>query len=175
MFRSFSNVLKQSKRYLSTHLDPKTGQAAMVNISGKPPTQRLARAQARIHLGSELVDAIAANSLTKGDVLSVARIAAIMGAKQTANLIPLCHNIPLNVVQIHFDLDHYQGDVVITGNVDAHHSTGVEMEAMVATSIAALTIYDMCKSVNKGIVIREIKLLEKIGGKSGHWKLQENN
>jgi len=150
-----------------THISP-NGHIRMVNVAGKPVTRRTAKAEAMVRLGAELADGLRADgSLTKGNVLETARLAGIMAAKRTADLIPLCHQIPLDGVEIDAVLE---GDAVrITATATCHHTTGVEMEALTAASVAALTIYDMCKAATKGIIIESIRLLAKTGGKTGDW------
>lgn len=144
-----------------------SGEIAMVDVSQKAQTLRTARARARIRLGSQAAIALRDATLAKGDALSAARLAGIIAAKQTPALIPLAHTIPLGDIEVSFQWD---GDVlVIETAARTAAQTGVEMEAMVAASIAALTIYDMTKAIEKGIVIESIALLEKTGGKSGTW------
>lgn len=144
------------------------GRVHMVDIGRKPPTARSARAEAVVRVGAELAERLRrTGSASKGGVLETARIAGIMAAKQTANLIPLCHQIPLDVVEIQAELG--EESIHLESFVRCRHTTGVEMEAMTAASVAALTIYDMCKAASKGIVIESIRLLEKTGGKSGPW------
>lgn len=140
----------------------------MVDVSGKPPSSRTARAQARVRLGAEAAAALRDAALAKGDAFAAAQLAGIMAAKQTPSLIPLAHGIPLANVGVAFSWD---GDTLVVESTAATVSqTGVEMEALVAASVAALTIYDMAKAVTKGIVIESIRLLEKTGGKSGTWR-----
>lgn len=141
------------------------GSIFMVNISAKAATARTARAQARVRLGPQAAAALREATLSKGDALAAAQIAGIMAAKQTPALIPLAHGIPLAKVDVAFSWD---GDVlVIDTTAQTVAQTGVEMEAMVAASVSALTVYDMAKAVTKGIVIESVRLLEKTGGKSG--------
>lgn len=143
------------------------GSIFMVDVSGKAATARTARAQARVRLGSAAAMALRDATLAKGDALATAQIAGIMAAKQTPSLIPLTHGIPLAKVDVQFSWD---GDVLVIDTMAATVAqTGVEMEAMVAASVSALTIYDMAKAVEKGIVIESVRLLEKTGGKSGAW------
>jgi cyclic pyranopterin phosphate synthase len=151
-----------------SHLD-KAGRARMVDMTGKPPTTRMARARASVKLGRKLADLLRrTGAVSKGNVLETARLAGIMGAKQTAQLIPLCHPLSLDVVEVQAAI---VGDrVVIESLARTHASTGVEMEALTAATVAALTVYDMCKAASKGIVIGPIELLEKAGGRSGHWQ-----
>jgi cyclic pyranopterin phosphate synthase len=144
------------------------GRVRMVDVGHKQATERTARAEAIVHLGVQLTDRLKrTGSVEKGSVLETARIAGIMAAKQTASLIPLCHQIPLSVVDIKADLG--SDSVRLESFVRCHHTTGVEMEAMTAVSVAALTVYDMCKAASKGITIERVRLLEKTGGKSGSW------
>ncbi len=139
----------------------------MVDVSQKNATQRTARAQARVRMPAEAAQALRDATLAKGDALAAAQLAGIMAAKQTPSLIPLAHAIPLAKVDVAFSWD---GDVlVIDASARTIAQTGVEMEAMVAASVSALTIYDMAKAVSKGIVIESVRLLEKTGGKSGSW------
>ena len=153
-----------------THLDAR-GAAHMVDVSDKNATQRSAKAEAWVVLGEALIESLRDARLPKGDVLAAARVAGIMAAKATSNLIPLCHPLPLSKVTIDFDLGHDRLRVVGTCRLEG--KTGVEMEALTAVSVAALTIYDMCKSLDKGIEICRIRLLEKTGGKSGDWHAEE--
>jgi cyclic pyranopterin monophosphate synthase len=145
------------------------GRAKMVDITAKNESSRYAKARSSITVTKEIYDKIVNNDFKKGDVLSVAQVAGIMGAKQTSSVIPMCHPIPISGVDISFDWKekkpHYE--LVITTEVKTKGSTGVEMEALTAASVTALTIYDMCKAVDKGMVIGETYLLEKSGGKSG--------
>ena len=140
----------------------------MVDVSGKAATARTARARARVRLGTAAASALREAALAKGDALATAQLAGIMAAKQTSSLIPLAHNIPLAKVDVTFSWD---GDVLVIDAVARTTAqTGVEMEAMVAASISALTVYDMTKAVSKSIEIESVCLLEKTGGKSGEWK-----
>jgi cyclic pyranopterin phosphate synthase len=155
------------KKPLFSHLD-KAGSARMVDVTAKMPTARVARAEAVVILGRSLAARLRrTGALSKGNVLETARLAGIQGAKQTASLIPLCHPLPLDLVEFQATIvgDH----VLIETTVRARAATGVEMEALTAASIAALTVYDMCKSASKDIVIGPIRLLEKSGGRSGHF------
>ena len=151
-----------------THLDDK-GEARMVDVTDKAVTQREARAEATIHMAGETLRMITEGEHPKGDVLAVARIAGIQAAKRCSDLIPLCHPLMLSKVSVELLPQPDSASVLILATCKLAGQTGVEMEALTAASVAALTIYDMCKAVDKGIVISEIKLLEKIGGKSGHW------
>jgi len=149
-----------------THLDDQ-GNARMVDVGGKEVTERTATAGATVRLSPDAFAALAAGALKKGDALGVARVAGIMAAKRTSDLIPLCHPLPITGVTIDFTLDAASHTVTVEATVKVSGRTGVEMEALTAASLAALTIYDMCKAVDKGIVIEGVRLLEKRGGKSG--------
>ena len=150
-----------------THLD-EAGNAAMVDVSAKASTIREAVAEGRITMSAEALAAIRAGAVKKGDVLATARIAGIMAAKKTSELIPLCHPLMLSKVAVDFDFE--ADGLRVTAMARLSGQTGVEMEALTATSIALLTIYDMAKALDKGMVIGGIRLLEKRGGKSGDWK-----
>ena len=150
-----------------THLDAQ-GNARMVDVGAKPATQRVAVAAGRIRMSPQALTAIRDGSVPKGDVLAAARIAGIMAAKKTAELIPLCHTLGLDAVTVDFALAKDGVGVTATASLTAR--TGVEMEAMVAVSIALLTIYDMAKAIDKAMVIDAVRLIEKRGGKSGDWK-----
>lgn len=172
-----------------THFDA-SGAAHMVNVSAKPNTPRMARARGVITMSSQTLRLIAQGQAGKGDVLGVARVAGIMAAKKTSEIIPLCHPIALTHVAVDFELQDninnkenskenkkdnaafqpQNAAVICTVTAQTVHGTGVEMEAMMAVSAALLTIYDMCKAAEKGMEIGQIQLLEKIGGKSGHWQ-----
>ena len=141
----------------------------MVNVGDKPVTSRLAIASASIHLTPETLQKITEHQIGKGDVLGIARLAGIMATKQTANLIPLCHPIRVDSVTVDFDIVG-DGQISVRATVAATDRTGVEMEAMTAVSIAALTVYDMCKSVDRSIRIDNLQLELKSGGKSGNWQ-----
>lgn len=149
-----------------THLD-ESGTARMVNVGGKAASERMARAGGIIRMSAEALAAIKAGDAPKGDVLGAARIAAIMAAKKTGELIPLCHPLSLDAVDIDFSFE--ECGVRVMAKASLTGKTGVEMEAMVAATTALLTIYDMAKALDKGMVIGEVRLLEKMGGKSGHW------
>ena len=151
-----------------THFDA-AGQAHMVDVGAKAETARLARARGCVRMQPATFILIAGGSAAKGDVLGVARIAAIQAAKRTGELIPLCHPIALTRVAVEFDLDETTATVTCTATAETFGRTGVEMEALTACSVGLLTIYDMCKAADRGMVIEEIRLLEKAGGKSGHW------
>jgi len=149
-----------------THIDEQ-GRPRMVDISGKPDTEREAVAKGVVRMQAATFQLIKRGGTAKGDVLSVAQLAGIMAAKQTPNLIPLCHPIPIGDIKIEFNLDEANSTVEITTTVKSTGKTGVEMEALTATAVAALTIYDMCKAVDRGIRIENIRLVKKSGGKSG--------
>jgi len=151
-----------------THLDDQ-GNARMVDVSGKEVTERSATAEAVVRLPVAAYAALKAGTLKKGDALGVARVAGIMAAKRTGDLIPLCHPLPVAGAAVTFDLQDESSTVRIEATVKVAARTGVEMEALAAASLAALTIYDMCKAVDKGIVIERVRLLEKHGGKSGDY------
>ena len=156
-----------------THLD-EAGHAHMVDVSEKAETARMARATATVQLAKATMDLLIAGNLKKGDALGVARVAGIIGAKKTSELIPLCHPLPITKVTVDLDPDQDSNQVLITATVKTKGQTGVEMEALTAATTAALTLYDMLKAVDKGIVISAILLDEKQGGKSGLWKRQES-
>ena len=151
-----------------THLDA-DGKAQMVNVGGKASTERVARAQARVFMSAETLAMIDDGSHKKGDVLSVARIAGIQAAKQCSHLIPLCHPLMLTSVTVDLALDAESSCVTIEATCRLSGQTGVEMEALTAASVSALTVYDMCKAVDKEMVINDVTLLEKSGGRSGHY------
>ncbi len=153
-----------------THLDEQ-GAARMVDVSAKPDTERRAVAEGRVSMSAAAVTAIRDNAVAKGDVLAVARVAGIMAAKRTGDLIPLCHPLPITSVAI--DLAPDDRGVTVTATVTTTGKTGVEMEAMTAVSVALLTIYDMAKAVDKGMTIGGVRLLSKTGGKSGDWRAAE--
>ena len=152
-----------------THFNEK-GQAVMVGVGEKAETRRIAVAAGRIVMQAETLAMIQAGDAKKGDVLGVARIAGIMASKRTADLIPLCHPIFLTKVSIDFGIDATANAIECAATAETVGRTGVEMEALTAASVALLTIYDMCKAVDRGMVIESVRLLEKQGGKSGHWK-----
>ncbi len=147
-----------------THFDA-AGRAAMVDVSGKPETVRSATARARVDMLPETAAVIAGGSASKGDVLGVARLAGIMAAKRTADLIPLCHPLPISAVSV--DVQVAGAGVEITATVRTTGRTGVEMEALTAASVAALTVYDMCKSIDRAMRIGDVRVVHKDGGKSG--------
>ncbi len=152
-----------------THFDDQ-GRAIMVDVGAKAETRRVAVAAGVIRMQAQTLERIRAGDTKKGDVLGVARLAGIMGSKRTADLIPLCHPLALTRVGVEFDIDLPGHGIVCTATAETVGRTGVEMEALTAVSVALLTIYDMCKAVDRGMVIENIRLLEKLGGKSGHWK-----
>nr|WP_320142141.1 cyclic pyranopterin monophosphate synthase MoaC [uncultured Cohaesibacter sp.] len=156
-----------------THLDD-TGAANMVDVSAKTPTVRIAVASANVRMKRETLDLILSGNTKKGDVLATARIAGIMAAKRTHELIPLCHPLALSKVAVDIEADEDLPGLMITATAKLTGQTGVEMEALTAASIAGLTIYDMAKAVDKGMVISDVRLLEKQGGKSGHWQADTN-
>ena len=148
-----------------THLDA-AGRATMVDVSGKAPTDRWARARAVVRMSPDAAARVAAGDAPKGDVAAVARIAAIQAAKRTDELIPLCHQLPLSRVGAEIDVDAAAGTVTVVCEARTTAHTGVEMEALVACSVAALTVYDMVKGIEPGVVIERVELLDKTGGKS---------
>jgi cyclic pyranopterin phosphate synthase len=152
-----------------THFDAQ-GNAVMVDVTDKDVTERRAVAQARVHMTAATLEQIRARGFKKGDVLAVAQLAGIMGAKRTADLIPLCHPLPLSSVQVELHLDDDGPAVVITATCKVTGRTGVEMEALTAASVAALTVYDMCKAIDRGMQIDGVRLLSKEGGRSGTWQ-----
>jgi cyclic pyranopterin monophosphate synthase len=152
-----------------THFDG-AGQAHMVDVGAKAHTHRVARATGRIHMLPSTFALVASGQAKKGDVLAVARIAAIQGAKRTAELIPLCHPLPITRVAVEFALDAKAHTVHCTAQVETVGQTGVEMEALTAVQVGLLTVYDMCKAADRGMVMEGIRVLEKSGGKSGHWQ-----
>jgi cyclic pyranopterin phosphate synthase len=152
-----------------THLD-KNGNATMVDISDKKTTTRTALASGVIHITPEILEAIKKDSIKKGNVFTVAKIAGINSAKMTEAIIPLCHQIPLDYIDINFDLQEENLIIEVLASVKTSHKTGVEMEALVAVNASLLTVYDMCKGVSKDMQITDIKLLKKTGGKSGDWE-----
>ena len=151
-----------------THFDA-AGQAQMVDVGAKNSTHRVAVAAGRISMLPATLELIASGNAKKGDVLGVARVAAIQGAKRTAELIPLCHPLALTKIAIDFDLDHAINAVTCRAQVETHGQTGVEMEALTAVQVGLLTIYDMCKAVDRAMVISDVRLLEKHGGQSGSY------
>ena len=152
-----------------THLDA-TGQARMVDVGDKPPTERRAVARAVVRVSPETAARVKAGDAPKGDVLGVARIAGIQGAKRTSELIPLCHPLALSYVGVDGSVNVETGEIELIAEARTTGPTGVEMEALTAASVAALTIYDMVKGVERGAEIASVVLLEKSGGRSGHWR-----
>ena len=151
-----------------THFDAQ-GQAHMVDVAAKGETHRVARARGSIRMQAATLELIASGQASKGDVIAVARVAAIQAAKRTAELIPLCHPLPLTHVSVGFEIDAAAGAVHCTVQAETLGRTGVEMEALTAVQVALLTVYDMCKAVDRGMVISDVRLLEKSGGRSGRW------
>ncbi|HJL61513.1 MAG TPA: cyclic pyranopterin monophosphate synthase MoaC [Pseudomonadales bacterium] len=151
-----------------THLD-REGKARMVDVSDKDISERIAIAQGLISMSAETLDLIRQGGHKKGDVFTVAKIAGIQAAKKCADLIPLCHPLALNLINVDLEIDKNNRDVVITATCKLNGKTGVEMEALTAVSVAALTVYDMCKAADKTMVIGNIHLLKKSGGRSGEW------
>ncbi|MFQ5513313.1 MAG: cyclic pyranopterin monophosphate synthase MoaC [Myxococcota bacterium] len=156
----------------SSHLDER-GRARMVDVGAKPSTRREAVARGRVRMSAAALRSIREGGAEKGDVLGVARIAAIQAAKRTSEWIPLCHPLALDVIEVEFDLPKGATAVEISVWACASSRTGVEMEALVAVSAAALTIYDMCKSIDRGMVVEAVRLVRKSGGKSGLWEAED--
>lgn len=156
-----------------THVGP-DGAAHMVDVGEKDQTRRTATAAGFVRMKPETLSLIRDNRAKKGDVIGVARVAGIMAAKRTAGLIPLCHAIPLTGIDIEFDLNMGDNRVQITATACTIGQTGVEMEALTAVSVAALTIYDMCKAVDRGMLIDRIRLIRKDGGKSGTYRVEDH-
>ena len=152
-----------------SHIDDQ-GRARMVDVSEKPVTARMARATGSIRMQRETLEAIRANNTPKGDVLGVARLAGIMAAKRTSELIPLCHPIPLTDVSVEITIDEALPGLRVEAAARTAAQTGVEMEAIIAVSVSLVTVYDMAKAVDRSMVIGEISLAEKVGGRSGHWQ-----
>ena len=159
--------MSRSRKF--SHFDA-SGQAHMVNVGEKPETRRIARAGGTIRMKADTLKLVLAGGAKKGDVLGVARIAAILGAKRTGDLIPLCHPLDLTRIAAEFAVDKLRSAIRLDVTVETIGRTGVEMEALTAVSVGLLTIYDMCKSVDRGMTIEDVKLLEKSGGKSGHFR-----
>ena len=155
-----------------THFDAQ-GQAHMVDVSAKAETHRVARATGTIRMQPATLALIREGTAKKGDVIGVARIAAIQAAKRTSDLIPLCHPLPITRVAVEFELDEAASSVRCTAQVETLGRTGVEMEALTAVQVGLLTVYDMCKATDRGMRIEGIRLVEKEGGRSGHWKAEE--
>ena len=159
---------------LLTHLDA-DGHARMVDVGAKPETDRVATARAIVRMSPQTAAAVAAGDAPKGDVIGTARLAAIQAAKRTDQWIPLCHTLPLNSFDVEIDVDAAAGTVIVTTIARVHARTGVEMEAMVGAAAGALTIYDMVKGIERGVVIERVELLEKSGGRSGTWRRDEQD
>ena len=157
-----------------THVD-ESGSVQMVDVGAKPDTERLAVAKGEVHMQPETLRLIVQDELPKGDVLTTAQLAGIMAAKQTPNLIPLCHPLLLTQVDVAFEVNEDASSIEITAAVRTRGKTGVEMEALTAVSVAALTLYDMAKAVEKGMRIQNIRLVRKSGGKSGDILLEEDS
>lgn len=155
-----------------SHLDSK-GNAKMVDVGEKQSTHRVATASGRVRMNRETLSLISEGGHKKGDVMAIARIAAIQAAKSCSQLIPLCHPLMLTSIDVELELDAQSSSVMISASCKVNGQTGVEMEALTAVSVAALTIYDMCKAVDKNMVIEAICLEEKLGGKSGHFQRSE--
>jgi cyclic pyranopterin phosphate synthase len=150
------------------HFNP-DGEARMIEVGDKPATRRKAIAEGRILMKSQTLEMIASGEHRKGDVLGVARLAGIMAAKRTAELIPLCHPLALTGIELSLEVDHAQSCVRCRSTVETVGPTGVEMEALTAVQVALLTVYDMCKAVERGMTIEAVRLVHKSGGKSGDW------
>lgn len=155
-----------------THID-RRGEARMVDVSAKALTERVAVAEGKVIMRKQTLDLVIAGNALKGDVLGAARLAGIMAAKRTHGLIPLCHPLPITKVEIEINPDHSLPGFLVQATVKVTGQTGVEMEALVAVSIACLTIYDMVKAVERGMRIEGVRLLEKSGGKSGHYRAED--
>lgn len=155
-----------------THIDP-LGRARMVDVTPKEPSHRRAIARGRVSMTTETASAVAQGAIKKGDVLAVARVAGIQAAKRTADLVPLCHPLLIGAVTVNFEIN--DESIEVEAAVETIDRTGVEMEALTACSVAALTIYDMCKSMDRSMVIGEIALWEKTGGRSGHYRRNETD
>lgn len=151
-----------------THFDA-TGAAVMVDVSAKDVTERVAIAEARVRMAPETLVVVRRGDARKGDVIGIARLAGIMGAKRTADLIPLCHPLPLQSVTVDIEPDDALPGLVIRATARVTARTGVEMEALTAASVASLTVYDMLKAIDRGMTIEAVRLIEKRGGRSGHW------
>ena len=152
-----------------THFD-NAGQAHMVDVGSKESTHRVAVASGRIRMLPTTLDLVRSGTTKKGDVLGIARIAAIQGAKRTSDLIPLCHPLAITRIAVDFAIDEAAASINCRAQVETRGQTGVEMEALTAVQVGLLTIYDMCKAVDRGMTIERVRLIEKRGGKSGHWQ-----
>jgi cyclic pyranopterin phosphate synthase len=167
---SIQEGIKMGKEF--SHFD-KNGNAVMVDVSNKTPTFRTAAATGYIAVGSEIMAAVTEGNIKKGDVLGVARVAGIMGVKQTSSLIPMCHPLPIQKCTVDFQLDQENSRIHVYCTVKTEGKTGVEMEALTGVQVTLLTIYDMCKAIDKHMVMSEIHLVEKTGGKSGVFRFEE--
>ncbi|MGF1613304.1 MAG: cyclic pyranopterin monophosphate synthase MoaC [Gammaproteobacteria bacterium] len=154
-----------------THFNTR-GQAHMVDVGGKPATHRKAIAEGRIHMAPETLARLVGQDVAKGDVLGIARIAGIMGAKRTADLVPLCHPLPLTALEVEFFPEAESSSIRCRVCAETDARTGVEMEALTGVQIALLTLYDMCKAIDRGMTISGVRLIEKSGGRSGTWRVQ---
>lgn len=154
-----------------THVDG-SGRARMVDVGEKPVTRRIAVARGAVRMLPATATKIVANAIAKGDVLATARIAGVMAAKRTGELIPLCHPLPLDFVDVRLDVDAKRGTVAIEAEAHVTARTGIEMEALTAVSVAALTVYDMAKAVDRAMRVEGVRLLEKAGGRSGHYRAE---
>jgi cyclic pyranopterin phosphate synthase len=157
-----------------THLN-ESGRARMVDVSAKDDTVRVATARGRVLMDPRTLALVREGGMAKGDVLGIAQVAGVMGAKRTPEVIPLCHPLPITGVDLSFELNETDSAVEISATVRVTGKTGVEMEALTAVSVAALTIYDMCKAVDKDMIIDQVRLIEKTGGKSGHYLREEEH
>ena len=155
-----------------THLDER-GRARMVDVGAKPESERVAEAEGVVRMTREAFELVAAQAVAKGDVLAIAEVAGTIGAKQTGNLIPLCHPVPLDLVQVEARLEPELPGVRITALAKTTGRTGVEMEALTAVAVACLTVYDMVKAVDRGMTIEEVRLVSKTGGTRGDWRRSE--
>lgn len=155
-----------------SHFDA-NGNAIMVDVSGKEVTKRIAIARGSIQVSAEIMNAVKAGTVKKGDVLGVARVAGIMAVKNTSTVIPMCHPLMIQKCSIDFELNEEEKQIIANCEVKVEGKTGVEMEALTGATVALLTIYDMCKAIDKGMVIKEVYLVEKSGGKSGHYQSEK--
>jgi cyclic pyranopterin phosphate synthase len=156
-----------------THLDER-GRARMVDVGGKPETERTATAEGVVRMSREAFDVVAAQAVAKGDVLAVAEVAGIMGAKRTGDLIPLCHPLGLDIAEVEARLEPELPGVRVTAVAKVTARTGVEMEALTAVAVACLTVYDMVKAIDRGMTIEEVRLVSKTGGTRGDWRRSES-
>lgn len=157
-----------------THLD-EDGRARMVDVGAKPETDRVATARAIVRMTARTASAVLSGDAPKGDVIATARLAAIQAAKRTDELIPLCHSLPLNGIDVDIDVDADAGSVIVTTTARVYARTGVEMEAMVGCAAGALCVYDMVKGIERGVVIERVELLSKSGGRSGTWRRNDQD